>query len=335
MYIMYHAIQIYAVQESWALAKEFAISRSSRSVSQLILVKIVCDDMIAWGECVPSSHYGESTKSVLEQIRSLDGELIYPQARQLLQRKLQAGSARNALDCALWDLEAKRKRQSVARLLDIDNSNWIPTAQTIGLCGIEEASSEAKRFSNYPWLKIKINRQTKIEYILAVHEAAPQAKLLIDANEDLNIKQLETLIRGLEGLPLKAIEQPLPAGADADLERFGSPIPIIADESCHTAADISLLASKYQAINIKLDKSGGLTEALKMLTLARQNNLMVMVGCMLGTSLSIAPAALIAPQADFVDLDSPMLLKNDREGGIAYADGSLLPDSGTLWGLAN
>jgi len=275
------------------------------------------------GEGVPYARYGEDPAGVVEQIMRSGLEGV-PSRRDLLDR-MPAGSARNAFDCALWDLEGQERGENAA------GARPVVTALTISLDEPEAMAEAALKLPHAPLLKVKVDRTDPEAQLRAVRAAAPRAKLIVDPNESWSFDLLRDLQPLLRAASVDLLEQPLPAGEDDALEGFTPAVPICADESCHVAADLDRVGSCYQAINIKLDKTGGLTEAISLYGEARRRGLQVMVGCMICTSLSIAPAALLAVRADFVDLDGPLWLQRDRPGGVTLRDGALTTPTREVW----
>ena len=319
-------------ESAWPLAKAFVISRGSRTEARVLQVAITDGDHSGRGECVPYARYGESLKSVTAQIESLRSQLENGLTRAELREQLTPGAARNALDCAMWDLEAKLSGQSVAELSGLGHSQQLLTAQTLSIGTPESMAEEALLYKDYPLLKIKLDAELILERVQAVHAAAPQAEFIVDANEAWSIEILNEITDSLKAARVALIEQPLPAESDKALLNYSGEIPLCADESFHTLADLESLTNRYQAINIKLDKTGGLTEAIDCLHAARAKKLVVMVGCMVGTSLAMAPASLLARHADFVDLDGPALMAKDMPDGFIYKTGTMSPLHPQLWG---
>lgn len=324
--------------EEWPLKDHFTIARSSRLSTVTVRVNIAQDNVIGRGECVPTEHYGESVYSVTEQLKTVEEAIIQGGSRQALQQLLPPGAARNALDCALWDLEAQLLNQRVSDLLEFDGMDNchepqnITTVHTISIDSPDKMADAARKLSGFSMLKIKLDRHLISERLHAIYDAAPNAKLLIDANESWDIELLNQMIVQCHNLPIAMIEQPLPRTQNELLKDLHSPIPIGADESFHTADDIDDIRPYFDVINIKFDKCGGLTEAVNIFTKAKSANLKVMIGCMLGTSLSMAPATLIAQYADFVDLDAPLLLAKDYEPSLIYQQGIIQALPRSLWG---
>ncbi|CCV14152.1 N-acetyl-D-Glu racemase DgcA [Mesorhizobium sp. STM 4661] len=318
--------------ERFPIAGTFTISRGSKTEAEVITCTISQGSHAGRGECVPYKRYGETMDGVRAAIEAMRGQIAGGIDRAALLDAMPAGAARNAIDCALWDLEAKAGGRPVATRIGSAPLRVLETAYTLSLGEPEAMAAQARANAARPLLKVKIGGDNDIARIRAVREAAPASRIILDANEgwsDDNI--VENLAFAAEhGIAL--IEQPLPAGRDGILNRIAHPVPICADESVHEAKDLGSLAGLYDAVNIKLDKAGGLTAALALRDRARELGFGVMVGCMVGTSLAMAPAVLLAQDADFVDLDGPLLLARDRLPGLVYR-GSLVspPDTG-LWG---
>jgi L-Ala-D/L-Glu epimerase len=283
------------------------------------------------GEAVPSARYGESAASVLAEIESMEG--VPNLDRRQIQKLLPAGAARNALDCALWDLEAKVSGKRAWELANIPIVPAVETSFTISLDTPVAMATAARANANAPILKLKLGGdKLDLSRVEAVREAAPAARLLIDANESWSPSHYRENVPALNGLGVELIEQPFPATADEVLETLDHPIPVCADESCHTSADLPRLTNRYEVLNIKLDKTGGLTEALLLTERARQAGFKLMMGCMVCTSLGIAPARLLASATDYVDLDGPLLLAGDRHHRLFYQDGRIGIPPQELWG---
>ncbi|MCB1477023.1 MAG: dipeptide epimerase [Rhodobiaceae bacterium] len=319
--------------EQWPLAGRFTISRGSISQVAVISVKISNGPHVGRGECRPYSRYGETLDGVRDTIDGLADELAAGLDRQSLQTRLPAGAARNALDCALWDLEAKQSGIPVWQRAELDRPVPLTTAYTLSLETPEVMAEAAAKAATRPLLKVKLGRsEGDMERLAAVRRAAPLARLIVDANEGWTETDLPGYLEQMAALGVELVEQPLPAGRDEILSRISRPIPVCADESAHDRASLSGLPDRYDMVNVKLDKSGGLTEALAMIAAAREAGLGVFVGCMLATSLSMAPAALAAQRADYVDLDGPLLLARDHQPPLAYEGSLLMPPSPALWG---
>ncbi|MER8512019.1 dipeptide epimerase [Mesorhizobium sp. M1060] len=318
--------------ERFPIAGTFTISRGSKTEAEVITCTISDGDNRGWGECVPYKRYGETMEGVRDAIKAMRRQMEGGISRKDLLDAMPAGAARNAIDCALWDLEAKISGVAVADAIHAVPLSALETAYTLSLGEPETMAAQARANAGRPLLKVKIGGDNDLARIRAVTEAAPDSRIILDANEgwtDANI--IENLaFAGEHGIAL--IEQPLPAGHDAILRHIAHPVPICADESVHEAKDLEALVGLYDAVNIKLDKSGGLTAALTLRDRARELGFGVMVGCMVGTSLAMAPAVLLAQGADFVDLDGPLLLARDRQPGLVYQGSLVLPPDRMLWG---
>ncbi|OSN05912.1 N-acetyl-D-Glu racemase DgcA [Lonsdalea iberica] len=324
--------ELHVSHESWPLQGTFTISRGSKTQADVVVVALSAGGATGYGECVPYARYGESIDSVMAQIRSLEDDLRNGLDRIALQRRLPSGAARNAVDCAFWDLECKQSRQRVWQRLPLSAPNALETAYTLSLDTPDNMRIAAQKQSARPLLKLKLADKDDLERVAAVREGAPAVRLIVDANEGWNAALYLKLVPELAALGVTMIEQPLPAGQDSELEVLPHPIPICADESCHDCDSLSGIAGYYEMINIKLDKTGGLTEAMRLRAEAQKAGLQIMVGCMVGTSLSMAPATFVAQGAEVVDLDGPLLLQRDRENGLHY-DGSIIaPHTAALWG---
>jgi L-alanine-DL-glutamate epimerase-like enolase superfamily enzyme len=299
----------------------------------VLYLRLEEDQFYGHAEAVPYARYGETPESVAAQIESIRAAMEAGAARSELQDLLAPGAARNALDCALWDLEAKKSGQSVWDMIGFAPQS-VETAQTIVLDSIDEMAKSAARYSDFPFLKIKLDADLIVERVEAVRAKAPNAKIMIDANEAWSFDLLNSVVPQLVKFNVALLEQPLHANEDVVLETFKSPIPLCADESCHSSDDVDQLAKRYDAVNIKLDKTGGLTEALHLYHAARARNLTVMTGCMVGTSLGIAPILGLSTQADFVDIDGPSWLVRDRKNGLTFSAGKATPPQALSWGGA-
>ena len=315
--------------ERWPVAGAFTISRGSRTEAVVVIVEAHADGHIGRGECVPYARYGETVEGVVTAIEEI-GSLA---SRAELAKRLPPGAARNAVDCALWDLEAKRSGTRTAELAGLPTLKPLATCYTLSLDTPDAMAQRAREASQHPLLKIKLGGGTRDdERIRAIRTARPDARLVADANEGWKPDELEQLLAVAAEARFELAEQPLPAGNDAALAHVHRPLPVCADESAHTIGGLAALRDRYDAINIKLDKTGGLTGALAMSAEARRLGFTTMVGCMLATSLAMAPAMLVAQSADWVDLDGPLLLSRDREHGLAYRDGLVFPPAPELWG---
>ena len=314
------------------LKSPFRISRGVKHAADVMMVELGQADCVGRGESVPYARYGESLASVTDEIEQLRGDLCDGMGRDELQARLKPGAARNALDAALWDLEAQLSHVPVWKQLARSPHAPLPTALTVVIDTPDKMGEAAARIADAPLIKIKVGPDNPVARIEAVRHAAPAARLIVDPNESWTIDILRDVQPALERAGVSLLEQPLPADADDDLLDFSGRIAICADESCHTAADLPSLLNRYQAINIKLDKTGGLTEAWRLLHAARASGFAVMVGCMVCSSLGIAPALEVARHADFIDLDGPWWLENDLTGGVTLQGGLLVPPSPGFWG---
>jgi len=322
---------IEAREETWPLKETFRISRGSRTETRVIVVTISDGRHTGRGEAVPILRYNQTPGSVTAQIESIAREKNFDRGR--LQKLLPPGAARNAVDCALWDLEAKRSGKRAWELANVAIVPEVETSFTISLDLPDKMSGAARANSNAPILKLKLGGDDlDLARVEAVHTAAPNTRLLIDANESWSPEHFRGVAPKLKQFGVELIEQPFAANTDDALEKLDHPVPVCADESCHTTGDLPRLRNRYEAINVKLDKTGGLTEALLLCERARQNGLKLFIGCMLGTSLGMAPARLLASNADFVDLDGPLLLKRDRDHGLQYQKGKIGMPLPELWG---
>ena len=318
--------------ETWPLAGSFTISRGSRSEARVVVAEISQDGVAGRSECVPYAHYGESVEGVVAAIEALAGPIANGLDRGSLQAALAPGAARNAVDCALWDFEAKRSGEPVWRLAGLSEPGPLITAYTLSLDTPEAMAAAAAANAARPLLKLKLGGEGVIERVAAVRAAAPRSRIIVDANEAWTIDLLVRASPELARLGVEMIEQPLAAGADDALAGIDRPVPLCADESCHDTATLAGLEARYDMINIKLDKTGGLTEALALADAARAAGLGIMVGCMIGTSLAMAPATLVAAGAALVDLDGPLLLARDHDPGITYEGSVMHPPPPALWG---
>ncbi len=322
-------MKIKAGAERWPIAGRFVIARGARTVAEPVVVTIENNGITGRGECLPYPRYGESPQSVVAQIAAV--ALPRPD-RDLLARLMPAGAARNALDCALWDLEARTTGVPVAERCGVAPLQPRTTAYTINLGTPDSMAGDARRASGRPLLKIKLGGSDDARCLAAVRAAVPDACLIVDANEGWQPADLVPMLRACADCGVALVEQPLAADADEILARVDHPVPVCADESLHTGADLDSIAGKYDAVNIKLDKAGGLTHALELKAEARQRGLGIMIGCMVATSLSMAPAMILAVDADFVDLDGPLLLAADRVPGLIYRGSVIDPPPSGLWG---
>ncbi|MEO5322693.1 dipeptide epimerase [Mesorhizobium sp. CC13] len=318
--------------ESFPIAGTFTISRGSKTEADVITCTIAESGRLGRGECVPYKRYGETMESVRAAIELARRAIEAGASRADLLELMPAGAARNAVDCALWDLEAKTSGIPAAAKLGPAEPRSLETAYTLSLAEPEAMAAQARANAARPLLKVKIGGDNDIARIRAVTQAAPNSRIILDANEGWTEANVAGNLALAAELGIALIEQPLPAGADEILARIPHPVPICADESVHVAADLDALRDRYDAINIKLDKAGGLTAALELRDRARALGFQLMVGCMVGTSLAMAPAVLLAQDAEFVDLDGPLLLARDRQPGLAYEGSVVAPPSPELWG---
>lgn len=310
----------------------FRISRGARTETRVVTVTVKYNGLIGRGECVPYSHYGETTESVIADIQRGGLALSEGATRSDIQTIMQPGAARNAIDCALWDLEAKKAGKRAWEIAGIPEPHINETAFTLSLDDPVAMGIAAKEANDRPLLKIKLAGKDDIERVTNIRTNAPNARLIVDANEGWTPDMVLPFSKKLAELGVSMIEQPLPASDDAALAEIPHAVPLCADESAHTSADIEKLKGRYEIVNIKLDKTGGLTEAIKFRDAIISAGMDVMVGCMLGTSLGMAPAMLIAQNAAFVDLDGPLLLAEDRSPGLCYTESKIAPPASELWG---
>jgi L-Ala-D/L-Glu epimerase len=318
--------------ERWPISGGFAISRGVKHEAVVVVATISDGVHGGRGECVPYARYGESVDGVVAAIEACAESVADGLSRAGLLERLPPGAARNAIDCALWDLEAKRAGKRAFDLAGLGAPAPVLTALTISLAPPEAMAARAREASAYPLLKLKLGGDGDEERFAAVRAAVPDARLIADANEAWRPETLERLFAAAAKAGVELIEQPLPANRDQILQHIARPVRVCADESVHDRASLAPIAARYDAVNIKLDKAGGLTEALAVKASARALGLKIMVGCMVGTSLSMAPALLLAQGADFVDLDGPLLLARDRVPGLTYEGGTVLPPPAALWG---
>jgi L-alanine-DL-glutamate epimerase-like enolase superfamily enzyme len=320
-------------RETWPIRGVFTISRDSRTEAHVVIATITDDDAVGRGECVPYPRYGESVDSVADQIEAMRAQIAAGLDREGLRRTMAAGAARNAIDCALWDLEAKRARKPAWLLAGLPAMAPVVTAYTLSIDTPAAMGEAARTNASRPLLKVKLKGDTEDEArVQAIRAGAPQARLIIDANEAWTPEIYRRLIPVLAKLGVELVEQPFPQSDDGALATLPRPIPVCADESAHDSATLDHVVGKYDVVNIKLDKTGGLTEALAFKRAAEAAGLTIMVGCMVGTSLAMAPGMLIAQGAAFVDLDAPLLLARDREPGLRYDGSTVYPPDALLWG---
>ncbi len=325
------SLKVSVAIETWPIAGSFVISRGAKTEAQVVVANLTDGVHVGRGECVPYARYGETVEGVVRAIEAFASSLT---SRDDLATRMPAGAARNALDCALWDFEAKRAGMRAFELAGLSAPSPLVTCYTISLGAPEEMAAAAKAVvgRGLSLIKLKLGGEGDAERMRAVRAACPDARLVADANEAWTEAMLDPLLGVAAEAGLELIEQPLPAGRDAALAAIAHAVPICADESLHTRADLADLATRYDAINVKLDKAGGLTEALALAAEARKRGMQVMVGCMVATSLAMAPALLVAQGAQWVDLDGPLLLARDRADGLVYEGGTVHPPLPQLWG---
>jgi len=314
--------------DTFPLAQVFTIARGSRTEAKVLTVRVIRDGVTGMGECVPYARYGETLDSVTEQIASLPDGI----SRQDLQDALSPGAARNAVDCALWDWQAKQTGTPVYRLAGLPAPKPLITAYTLSLDTPDNMRAMAAKHGHRPLLKIKLGTPEDMPRLEAVRQGAPKSRIIVDANEGWTADVYSDLAPHLLRLGVEMVEQPLPAGADDMLAEIARPLPVCADESCHDRGSLPALKGKYDMVNIKLDKTGGLTEALALHNAARAAGYAVMVGCMVGSSLAMAPAMLVAQGAEIVDLDGPLLLAQDRDIPLRFDGSTVHPPDSALWG---
>lgn len=320
--------------ESWPIAGSFTISRGSKTSAEVVVVTLEEDGAVGRGECVPYARYGETVDGVLRALEAARPRIEAGLGRDGVPEVLEPRAARNALDCALWDLEAKKAGKPVWELLGMAEPRPLVTAYTLSLDTVEAMGVAARKSAHRPLLKVKLGRGSTedLERLRAIRAGAPSSRLIVDANEGWRPEELPTLLAACAELGVVMVEQPLPASDDEALRGLSRPVAVCADESAHDRHGLAELIGKYDALNIKLDKTGGLTEALALAREARAHGLQLMVGCMVATSLAMAPAALVAQGAEVVDLDGPLLLAKDREPGIHFEGNTLFWPSRELWG---
>jgi L-alanine-DL-glutamate epimerase-like enolase superfamily enzyme len=318
--------------ERWPLKEPFVIARGAKTEAEVVVASLAEGDLIGRGEAVPYPRYGESPASVQDEIEGVRAQMEAGADRARLQALLPAGAARNALDCALWDLDAKRRGVRAWRLAGVDRLDPVKTCFTLSLGPPQVMAEAARANAGRPMLKLKIGAADDLDAVRAVREAAPRARLIVDANEALAFEDLVRLTPELARLDVKLLEQPLPADEDEALDGYDSPVPLCADESLHTRAELAAAARRYTVVNVKLDKAGGLTEGLALVAAAKAAGLGLMVGSMVCTSLGAAPAMILAQGAAFVDLDGPLLLARDRSPPLPAVGSLLEPPPPELWG---
>ncbi|WP_415232180.1 N-acetyl-D-Glu racemase DgcA [Psychromonas sp.] len=325
-------MKVNLLDESWPIRGTFTISRGSKTHAQVIVVELLQDKYVGRGECVPYARYGESIESVLAELAPLAVKIEEGLTRQQMQSLLPAGAARNALDCAYWDLECKKYGQRIWQRLAVAMPKPLITAYTLSLDTPERMKQAAIENAYRPLLKLKLAGKGDVERVAAVREGAPDARIIVDANEGWNEALYLEIVPELVKLKVEMIEQPLPANNDSALKYLPRPITLCADESCHDRRSLPHIIGRYDMINIKMDKTGGLTEALALKEEAEKAGLKIMVGCMLATSLAMAPAFMVAQNVQVVDLDGPLLLAKDREECITFNGSQMNIYQDALWG---
>ncbi len=318
--------------ESWPIAGKFVISRGVRREARVVVAEVSDGRYRGRGECVPYARYGETVEGVVAAIEAMRPGFAKGMTRQELQKAMPAGAARNAIDCALWDYEAKASGRRASEIAGIETPIARLTAYTISLGEPEAMARQAVAAASHPLLKLKLGGEGDEARLAAVRAATPRARLIVDANEAWDVASLERLLAACAEAGVELVEQPLPVAEDGILAGFSRCVAICADESLHDRRDLPRIAGLYDAVNIKLDKAGGLTEALALAAEAHALGLKIMAGCMVATSLAMAPAMLLAHQADWVDLDGPLLLARDRVPGLAYSGAFVEPAPTELWG---
>jgi L-alanine-DL-glutamate epimerase-like enolase superfamily enzyme len=326
------ATSLHVEETVFPLAEVFTISRGSRTEARVVTVKLDDGSFSGWGECVPYARYDETVDSVMDEIRSLENAFENGIDREDLQDMLEPGAARNALDCALWDLEAKRAGKRAYELAGLSNPEPEVTAYTLSLADPETMRAKAAEHAFRPLLKIKLGGEGDMARLEAVRAGAPNTDIIIDANEGWDADTYKELAPVLVRLGVKMVEQPMPVGKDDALGDVERVLPVCADESCHDRSSLSALKGKYDMVNIKLDKTGGLTEALALRSEAEKAGFDIMVGCMVGSSLAMAPATLVAQGVAFTDLDGPLLLAQDRNPPLKFDERGVYPPTADLWG---
>ena len=325
-------ITLSATVENWPIAGRFAISRGAKTEAIVVVATLSDGVHRGHGECVPYQRFGESVEGVVRSIQGMTAAIAQGLDRQGVQKAMPAGAARNAIDCAFWDLEAKRARKPVHELAGLPALKPLVTAYTISLADPATMARAAEKAASRPLLKIKLGADGDRARLAAVRAFAPKTRLIVDANEGWNDSNLAENLAVCARAGVELVEQPLPAAHDGLLAKIKRPIPVCADESAHDRSTLLGLAGKYDAVNIKLDKAGGLTESLAMAAEAEKQGLALMAGCMVATSLAMAPAVLLAQKARYVDLDGPLLLERDRPGGLRYDKNQVFPAPMELWG---
>lgn len=326
------ALNLVVKSENWPLARAFTISRGSKTEARVVVAMVNNGEHFGWGECVPYARYGETVEGVVVAINAMRQAIAGGMDRRELQTAMPPGAARNAIDCALWDYEAKSSGIFVTQLAGAEEMRAVTTAFTISLGAPEAMAEQAREAAHMPLLKLKLGGEGDEARLAAVRHAAPDTRLIADANEAWSPATLQPLLAACANAGVEVVEQPLPSAEDGLLEGMPRAVPLCADESLHDRRDLARIAARYDAVNIKLDKAGGLTEALALTDEAEARGLRIMAGCMVGTSLAMAPALLVAQRAAWVDLDGPLLLARDREDGLSYSAGTIAPPPRAFWG---
>jgi L-alanine-DL-glutamate epimerase-like enolase superfamily enzyme len=319
-------------EERWPIAGSFTISRGAKTEAHVVTVTLAENGHTGHGECVPYPRYEETVPQVVEALEAARGSIEAGIAFEDIPALLRPHAARNALDCALWDLRAKQAGKPAWQLAGLPEPKPVVTAYTLSLDTPEAMGEAAAKAAHRPLLKLKLGREGDAERLRLIRRNAPQSRLIVDANEGWSAANLGQMLEACAEARVELVEQPLPAGDDEALRGLSRAVTVCADESVHGLDTLDQLAGKYDAINIKLDKTGGLTPAIALAHAARARNLRIMVGCMLATSLAMAPAMLLTPYADVVDLDGPLLLKQDRDSGIRFEGSLMHPAPAALWG---
>jgi L-Ala-D/L-Glu epimerase len=316
----------------WPLREPFVISRSTQTTCEVIVVQLAVGGHVGRGEAVGVDYHDETIESMRAQIEGVRAVIERGVDRRELLEVLPAGGARNALDAAMWDLEAKQSGKSVWELAGIAQPRKISTCETIGIRSLAEYEARARALARCEWIKIKVSHDNPLEAVSAVRRGAPAAHLVVDANQAWSVDTLQKLAPALAQLRVDLLEQPVPVNEDAPLARLDLPVPVCADEPANTVDDLPRLVDRYDFVNIKLDKSGGLTAALDLAHAARAAGMRLMVGCMVGGSLAMAPGMVVAQLCEIADLDGPLLQAEDWPDGIEYRDGVMSLPSRKLWG---
>lgn len=319
-------------KERWRLSVPFTISRGTMTDADMLVVELEDDGVVGRGEASPTERYNESCDAAMDALEGLRAKIEAGLTVQDLPSLLPAGSARNALDCALWDLACKKAGKRIWDLVNIPDPGSMAIDVTIGIDTPQAMAARAKSFGDFPLLKIKLGKDDPIGRMRAVYNALPHTRFMVDANEAWSVDELAVYAPQLKALGVELIEQPVPAGQDGPLADYDCPLPLCADESCHTRNDLDFLVPRYDYINIKLDKTGGLTEALALARTAQARGMRLMVGCMIGTSLAMAPTYVVAALCAYCDIDAPLLIGSDRPRGIRYEPGKAYSFGAELWG---